>query len=290
MKNLLLATLLMVASALPGLAGPFEDEIAQHLRAQGFAEIDVNRSFLGRSQIIARNTEYFREIIVNPVTGVILRDFTRREDGTALDRIPDPDPGQTWSGAGSSMSSNQATTMIAMPMTPITGHTGVMERLSRPAALGFLLAAQMICAVFFLFEILAARLVIPMPPINWHVHELIEIGAALGLIVGTVITAVLMRASHLRSAHVESQLRAASGAFMDLLEDRFAAWNLTPAERDVALFCIKGLATAEIARLRATSEGTVKAQTNAIYRKAGVSGRPQLLSLFIDDLIDGPLT
>ena len=33
-------------------------------------------------------------------------------------------------------------------------------------------------------------------------------------------------------------------------------------------------------------EGTVKAQTNAIYRKAGVSGRSQLLSLFIEDLME----
>jgi DNA-binding NarL/FixJ family response regulator len=44
--------------------------------------------------------------------------------------------------------------------------------------------------------------------------------------------------------------------------------------------------------LRQTSEGTVKAQTNAIYRKAEVSGRSQLLSLFIDDLMrdeDGSL-
>ena len=41
----------------------------------------------------------------------------------------------------------------------------------------------------------------------------------------------------------------------------------------------------EIAGLRNTSEGTVKAQTNAIYRKAGVTGRPQLLSLFIEDLM-----
>jgi DNA-binding CsgD family transcriptional regulator len=53
----------------------------------------------------------------------------------------------------------------------------------------------------------------------------------------------------------------------------------------VALFAIKGMSTSEIATLRTTSEGTVKAQTNAIYRKAGVSGRPQLLSLFIDDLM-----
>jgi DNA-binding CsgD family transcriptional regulator len=53
----------------------------------------------------------------------------------------------------------------------------------------------------------------------------------------------------------------------------------------VALFAIKGMSTAEIAGLRRVSEGTVKAQTAAIYRKAGVSGRPQLLSLFIEDLL-----
>jgi DNA-binding CsgD family transcriptional regulator len=82
------------------------------------------------------------------------------------------------------------------------------------------------------------------------------------------------------------QLRRASSAFMQLLAERMAEWGLTPAERDVALFAIKGMSTAEIAALRSTSEGTIKAQTNAIYRKAGVTGRAQLISLFIDDLID----
>ena len=53
----------------------------------------------------------------------------------------------------------------------------------------------------------------------------------------------------------------------------------------MALFAVKGLSTQEIAVLRSTSEGTVKAQTNAIYRKAGVSGRSQLLSVFIEDLM-----
>ena len=37
--------------------------------------------------------------------------------------------------------------------------------------------------------------------------------------------------------------------------------------------------------MRGTSEGTVKAQSNAIYRKAGVTGRTQLLSLFLEDLM-----
>ena len=73
---------------------------------------------------------------------------------------------------------------------------------------------------------------------------------------------------------------------MDVLQERMEEWALTPAERDVALFAIKGMSTAEIAVLRNVSEGTVKAQTAAIYRKAGVTGRPQLLSLFIDELLD----
>ena len=76
---------------------------------------------------------------------------------------------------------------------------------------------------------------------------------------------------------------------MELLEEKFDTWGLTAAERDVALFAIKGLSLTDIASVRNTSEGTVKAQTNAIYRKAGVSGRPQLLSLFIDDLMANPL-
>ena len=70
-----------------------------------------------------------------------------------------------------------------------------------------------------------------------------------------------------------------------MLNTRFDQWGLTQAEREVALFAIKGLSVQEMARLRATSEGTIKAQTASIYRKANVTGRPQLLSLIIEDLM-----
>ena len=153
-----------------------------------------------------------------------------------------------------------------------------------------ILIVQILCAGFFVFDIGVTMLGLPIVPINWTFYELIEISAAVGLICGVILGAVALRWSMVQSAHAKSQLRAASGAFMELLQDRFAEWELTPAERDVALFSIKGLSTQEIAQMRQTSEGTVKAQTNAIYRKAKVSGRPQLLSLFIEDLMDGPLT
>ena len=144
---------------------------------------------------------------------------------------------------------------------------------------------QAICAVFFISDILSSVLGLRSTPLSWRTRELLELGAALGLLLGLGLGAVLLARAMKGRTVAEERLRRASAAFMDLLEERFAEWRLTPAERDVALFAIKGMSTSEIGVLRATSEGTVKAQTNAIYRKAGVTGRPQLLSLFIEDLM-----
>ncbi|MDP3261510.1 MAG: helix-turn-helix transcriptional regulator [Tabrizicola sp.] len=144
---------------------------------------------------------------------------------------------------------------------------------------------QVACAFFFVSDILASVLGIRTTPISWQMRELLEVGASVGLVMGVFLGGVMLRRVLIQRNAAEERLRRASGAFLDLLEERFAEWGLTTAERDVALFAIKGMSTAEIAALRSTSEGTVKAQTNAIYRKAGVTGRPQLLSLFIDDLM-----
>lgn len=146
-----------------------------------------------------------------------------------------------------------------------------------------IVVVQVLCAIFFLMQILSSLL--GFAPIGWQLHELIELGAALGLLLGAILGWMVLRRALVRNSQVESQLRVASGAFMDVMEERFAEWGLTPAERDVALFAIKGLSLQEIANLRNVSEGTIKAQTNAIYRKSGVSGRTQLLSLFIEELL-----
>jgi DNA-binding CsgD family transcriptional regulator len=144
---------------------------------------------------------------------------------------------------------------------------------------------QALCAFFFVSDILSSLFGFQTKPISWEMRELLEIGAAFGLVLGVLLGGVMLVRALRGRTKAEEQLRRASGAFMDLLQDRFGEWGLTPSERDVALFAIKGMSTAEIASLRSTSEGTVKAQTNAIYRKAGVSGRSQLLSLFIEDLM-----
>ena len=149
------------------------------------------------------------------------------------------------------------------------------------------MALQLACGAFLLWNILTSVLGLNFAPLSWAIYELVEIGAVVGLVLGMAVSASLLFKALQRQKQVEDNLRIASGAFMEVLEERFQEWELTPAERDVALFAIKGLSISEIASVRSTSEGTVKAQTNAIYRKAGVSGRSQLLSVFIDELIGG---
>lgn len=69
------ALAMAMAMALPATAQTAADRIVAQLRAQGFDEITVRRTLLGRVQIIAQEDETRREIVLNPATGAILRDY-----------------------------------------------------------------------------------------------------------------------------------------------------------------------------------------------------------------------
>jgi DNA-binding CsgD family transcriptional regulator len=166
------------------------------------------------------------------------------------------------------------------------GGLSVPRGLPATIALFVVVGVQVICTLFFVWDIVAGVAGLRREPMAWETRELLEMGAAVGLVLGVMLGAILLARTIIRNRAVEGRLRQVSGAFAALLEERFGQWGLTRSERDVAWFTIKGLSIAEIARLRGTSEGTVKAHSNAIYRKAGVSGRTQLLSLFIEDLMD----
>ncbi|HZM91848.1 MAG TPA: LuxR C-terminal-related transcriptional regulator [Vicinamibacterales bacterium] len=69
------------------------------------------------------------------------------------------------------------------------------------------------------------------------------------------------------------------------IDAQFSRWNLTEAEREVALLLLKGLSVKEIASVRATSERTIRAQSAALYSKAGLTGRAALSAFFLEDLL-----
>ncbi|MDE4190289.1 hypothetical protein [Phaeobacter gallaeciensis] len=73
---------LVMLLAYPGvaLADSFTDRITDQLRSQGYGEIVVTRTFLGRYRIVATTDRIEREIIVNPGTGEILRDYIEDKD------------------------------------------------------------------------------------------------------------------------------------------------------------------------------------------------------------------
>lgn len=73
------------------------DSVVQQLREQGYVEFAVSRTLLGRTRVtaIAPNGGQ-REIVFNPATGEILRDYLEAGDGApapmVLDRSDDGSP------------------------------------------------------------------------------------------------------------------------------------------------------------------------------------------------------
>jgi DNA-binding NarL/FixJ family response regulator len=70
-----------------------------------------------------------------------------------------------------------------------------------------------------------------------------------------------------------------------VIDREFTKWDLTEAERSVALMLLMGLSHREIATRRGTCEGTVRQQALAVYRKAGLSGRSSLSAFFLEELV-----
>ncbi|HSG57170.1 MAG TPA: hypothetical protein VLA45_17100 [Paracoccaceae bacterium] len=71
------------------------------------------------------------------------------------------------------------------------------------------------------------------------------------------------------------------------MDDQFTRWGSTAADRDVALMSVKGVSVGAIAALRNTASGAVKAQCTAIWRKADVSNRAEMISVLIEDMVQG---
>ncbi len=157
--------------------------------------------------------------------------------------------------------------------------------LKHPLIVWLLVALQMLCGAYFLWEILASVLGLPVIPLRWEQREIVEIGATLGLMLGSMMGVALAITARREMKRARTAQRLTAGQFTDVVKEYFANLGLTPAETEVAWYILKGMSISEIAELRQTREGTVKTQGTAIYKKAGVNGKSQLLSLLVEDLL-----
>lgn len=142
------------------------------------------------------------------------------------------------------------------------------------------IAIQALAAVFFLADAVSD---VAQDGVSGHIA--IESLIAFALVAGVVLGTWHMRTLLAEAQRRESALAIASGALADHVADRFDDWGLTSAERDVALFALKGCDAGEIARLRGSAQGTVRAQLSQVYGKAGVTSHAALVSLFFEDLL-----
>ena len=68
------------------------------------------------------------------------------------------------------------------------------------------------------------------------------------------------------------------------IEEKFDAWQLTPAEREIALLLLKGHSHKQIAFDTKRSERTVRQHAVDVYQKSGLRGRAEFAAFFLEGL------
>lgn len=72
------------------------------------------------------------------------------------------------------------------------------------------------------------------------------------------------------------------------IDQQLDSWDMTKAEKEVALLLLKGLSNKEIANIRNTSEKTTIQQVSKIYEKSGIHNRAEFSAFFLEDLLLPP--
>ena len=94
-----------------------------------------------------------------------------------------------------------------------------------------------------------------------------------------------LQAMRTRNERWREEMAARLRELGSAIQAQFAAWRLTPSEQEVGLLLLKGFSHKEIARLRRTSEATVRQQAASLYQKAELDGRAALSAFFLEDLL-----
>ncbi|MEO1985637.1 MAG: helix-turn-helix transcriptional regulator [Martelella sp.] len=151
---------------------------------------------------------------------------------------------------------------------------------SQTIALAIFMMLQSVAALFFVADAIRD---LSNAPVN--AESIIEALTAFVLVLGIFMAGWQLRLTLERMAAQGRALDIARGDFVRIIETQFDVWGLTAAEREVGMLALKGLDLAEIARLRGSAQGTVRAQMTRIYAKAGVSGRAQFAAWFVEELL-----
>lgn len=154
-------------------------------------------------------------------------------------------------------------------------------------ALWAALAIQIAGAGVFFFSTWTEVLHLRDTQLDWRIVETAEILGSIGLVLGSIVSALFLRRNHAELKDLRRQVDVANGEYASHLEELFVKWQLSASERDVAVCAMKGFSNAEIARMRATSVPTTKSQMSAVFKKSGHGNRQQLISFLVEEMLVG---
>ena len=151
-------------------------------------------------------------------------------------------------------------------------------------------------------------LVLDRPRTLWSVHVLVELTIILVSLTFAVVLwrgwwraardladtratlAATRRSLAERQVERDAWRRSAEAAvagFGRAVDAQFAAWQLTPTEREVAFLLLQGHGHKQIAARTGRSERTVRQHAVSVYEKSGLGGRAELAAFFLQDLMPG---
>ncbi len=81
-----------------------------------------------------------------------------------------------------------------------------------------------------------------------------------------------------------SRAHAALEGLGAAVQEQLVDWELTRAEREVAVLMLKGLSHKAIAKQTGRNAQTVRQHASAVYQKSGVAGRAELAAYFLGGL------
>lgn len=165
-----------------------------------------------------------------------------------------------------------------------------------------------VLALFLAFVVVGgtADLIMDRPATLWSWHVafeavmvLVSLTFAIVLFTGWRRSAGALRQTHATLAATDLALATreaerdrwrktaeeALAGFSRAIDKQFDAWQLTRAEREVALLILKGEGHKQAAAKLGRSERTVRQHAVEVYRKAGLQGRAELAAFFLNDLI-----
>lgn len=140
-------------------------------------------------------------------------------------------------------------------------------------------------------------------PTGVSVHVIYEIGLIVAALAGATRlwlgwyradqrNLALRNEIHRHRMERDQWRKSAEAALQEMakaVDQQLAAWQLTPAEREVAAFLLRGRSHKEIAAVTGRSDRTVRQHAAAAYRKAGLRDRAELAAFFLNGLpIGGP--